>query len=146
MADRIFAGVLFLVAIGYTIIAFTVIRAPFQYDPLGPESWPRILGIVSIPCCLFILAKPAVSSLGLPAKTWGRLAALIVMLLVYSYLFQPLGFILATFAFCLALSLMLGARLVTGLTFSAGIGIVGYFVCTKLLELNLPAGVLTIFR
>ena len=27
MADRIFAGILFLVAIGYTIIAFTVIKS-----------------------------------------------------------------------------------------------------------------------
>lgn len=146
MADRIFAGVLLVVAIGYTIIAFTVIRAPFQYDPLGPESWPRILGLVAIPCILFILARPDVASLGLPAKTWGRLAALIVMLCVYSYLFQPLGFIIATFAFCMALSLMLGAKLLPALAFSAGIGVLGYFVCTKLLELNLPAGVLTIFR
>ena len=146
MADRIFAGVLLVVAIGYTIIAFTLIHAPFQYDPLGPESWPRILGLVAIPCILFILAKPDVASLGLPAKTWGRLAALVVMLFAYSYLFQPLGFILATFAFCMALSLMLGARLVPALAFSAGIGVVGYFLCTKLLELNLPAGVLTIFR
>ncbi|MCE7027749.1 tripartite tricarboxylate transporter TctB family protein [Jiella avicenniae] len=146
MADRIFAGVLLLVAIGYTVIAFTVIHAPFQYDPLGPESWPRILGVVAIPCILFVLAKPDVARLGLPGKTWRRLAALIVMLFAYAYLFQPLGFILATFAFCMALSLMLGARLVPALAFSAGIGIVGYFLCTKLLDLNLPAGVLTIFR
>ncbi|TFF23164.1 tripartite tricarboxylate transporter TctB family protein [Jiella endophytica] len=146
MADRIFAGVLLLVAIGYTIIAFTVIHAPFQYDPLGPESWPRILGIVAIPCILFVLAKPDVASLGVPAKTWGRLAALVMMLFAYAYLFQPLGFILATFAFCMALSLMLGSRLLPALAFSAGIGVAGYFLCTKLLELNLPAGVLTIFR
>lgn len=146
MADRIFAGILLLVAIGYTIIAFTVIKAPFQYDPLGPESWPRILGIVALPCILFILARPDVSTLGVPAKTWGRLAALVVMLWAYAFLFQPLGFILATFAFCMALSLMLGARLVSALVFSGAIGVLGYFVCTKLLEINLPAGVLTIFR
>ena len=146
MADRIFAGVLLLVAIGYTIIAFTVIHAPFQYDPLGPESWPRILGIVAIPCILLILAKPDVASLGLPAKTWGRLAALVVMLWAYAYLFQPLGFILATFVFCMALSLMLGSKIVPALSFSLGIGVVGYFLCTRLLDLNLPAGVLTFLR
>ncbi|TDH36266.1 tripartite tricarboxylate transporter TctB family protein [Pseudohoeflea suaedae] len=146
MADRIFAGILFLVAIGYTIVAFTVIKAPFQYDPLGPESWPRILGIVALPCILFIFARPDVSRLGVPVRTWGRLAALVVMLWAYAFLFQPLGFILATFAFCMALSLMLGARLVSALVFSGAVGVLGYFVCTKLLEINLPAGVLTIFR
>ena len=146
MADRIFAGIMLLVAIGYAIIAFTVIKAPFQYDPLGPESWPRILGLVALPCILFILARPDVSRLGVPAKTWGRLAALVVMLWGYAFLFQPLGLILATFAFCMALSLMLGARLVSALVFSGAVGVLGYFVCTKLLEINLPAGVLTIFR
>lgn len=146
MADRIFAGVLLLVAIGYTIIAFTVIRAPFQYDPLGPESWPQILGLVALPCILFVLARPDVARLDIPAKTWGRLVALVVMLSAYAYLFQPLGFVIATFVFCMALSLMLGSRLVAALTFSATIGVAGYFFCTELLDLNLPAGVLTMLR
>lgn len=146
MADRTFAGVLLLAAIGYTIIAFTAIQAPFQYDPLGPESWPRILGLVAIPCALFIIARPDVVALGVPVRTWGRLGALVLMLLIYAYLFQPLGFVIATFAFCAALSLMLGARVLPALAFSFGIGVFGYLLCTKLLELNLPAGVLTILR
>ncbi|WP_245197537.1 tripartite tricarboxylate transporter TctB family protein [Jiella mangrovi] len=146
MADRIFAGVLLLVAIGYTIIAFTVIRAPFQYDPLGPESWPRILGLVAIPCILFVLVRPDVETFGMPLRTWGRLAALVVMLSGYAYLFQPLGFILATIVFCMALALMLGSRIVPALAFSVGIGLGGYFLCTKLLDLNLPAGILTFLR
>ncbi|MBO0662133.1 tripartite tricarboxylate transporter TctB family protein [Jiella sp. MQZ9-1] len=146
MADRLFAGVLLLVVIGYTVIAFTVIHAPFQYDPLGPESWPRLLGVVGIPCVLYVLAKPDVASFGLPLRTWGRLAALVAMLLGYGYLFQPLGFIIATVAFCMALSMMLGAKLLPALAFSLGIGVVGYFVCTELLDLNLPAGVLTFLR
>ena len=146
MADRIFAGVLLVVAIGYTIIAFTLIHAPFQYDPLGPESWPRILGLVAIPCILFVLAKPDVARLGLPPKTWGRLTALVAMLWIYAYLFQPLGFIIATFAFCMALATMLGSKLLPALAFSLGVGVLGYFLCTRLLDLNLPAGVLTFLR
>ncbi|MBO0904107.1 tripartite tricarboxylate transporter TctB family protein [Jiella sonneratiae] len=146
MADRIFAGVLLLVAIGYTIIAFTLIHAPFQYDPLGPESWPRILGLVAIPCILYVLVRPDVESLGLPARSLGRLAALVAMLLVYAFLFQPLGFVIATFAFCMALSMMLGSRLVPALAFSLGIGLFGYLLCTRLLDLNLPAGILTFLR
>ena len=143
MADRIFAGVLLLVAIGYTIIAFTLIHAPFQYDPLGPESWPRILGIVAIGCLVPLIGRPDVARLGLPAGTWARLAALVVMLFGYAFLFQPLGFVIATFLFCTALSVMLGATVVSALVFGAATGVLGYLLCTTVLDLNLPAGVLS---
>jgi putative tricarboxylic transport membrane protein len=64
------------------------------------------------------------------------------LLFAYAWLFQRLGFILSTFLFCTALSMMLGARLLAALIFGAATGIGGYFVCTGLLALNLPAGVL----
>ena len=143
MADRIFAGVLLLVVIAYSIIAFTVIRAPFQYDPLGPESWPQILGVVSIVCLIPLMLRPEVDSFGLPGRTWKRIVALIVMLFGYAYLFQPLGFVLATFLFCTVLSLMLGASWLRAVVFGLATGVIGFFVCTTLLELNLPAGVLS---
>lgn len=142
MADRIFSVVILLVSTGYVIMAFTVIKAPFQYDPLGPESWPQILGLVAIPCCLYILAKPDVASLNTTQSTALRLLTLLALLFAYAWLFQPLGFILATFLFCFALSSLLGATLKSSVTFGAVSGVVGYFVCTGLLELNLPAGIL----
>ena len=141
MADRIFAGLALAVSLAYAGIAFTLIRAPFQYDPLGPESWPRILGVLAALCALFILVRPDVRSLGVAGGTWGRLAALLVMLALYAWAFQPLGFILATFGFCLALSLMLGAKPVPSLAFAAITGFVGYVVAVNVLDLNLPPGV-----
>ncbi|RFC64175.1 tripartite tricarboxylate transporter TctB family protein [Fulvimarina endophytica] len=140
MADRIFAGILFVVALGYTYIAFFILQAPFQYDPLGPESWPQILGVVALLCLAYILVRPDRDRFDLPLRTGGRLLALFVFLMGYGYLYQPLGFIISTFLFCLALSLMLGARPLAALAFSAATGVVGYVVCTVLLELNLPAG------
>ncbi|RAI03230.1 tripartite tricarboxylate transporter TctB family protein [Acuticoccus sediminis] len=141
MVDRLFAGVLFLVALGYTYIAFTAIKAPFQYDPLGPESWPQLLGIVALLCSGYLFARPEVASFGLKLPTWGRLAILVVLLFGYAELFRPAGFIVATFAFCSLLSLMLGARILPALGFGAATGVVGFFLCTRVLELNLPAGV-----
>ena len=141
MVDRLFAGVLLLVAIGYTYIAFTAIKAPFQYDPLGPESWPQLLGVAAILCTAFLVARPEVASFGLSAPTWVRLAILVVLLFGYSALFRPAGFIVSTFAFCALLSIMLGARILPALVFGAATGVVGFFLCTRLLELNLPAGV-----
>lgn len=142
MADRIFAGLLIALAVSYAVIAFTVIRAPFQYDPLGPETWPRILGTLAAICALYVLVRPDVRTLGVAKGTWARLAILLVLLALYAYAFQPLGFVLSTFGFCLGLSLMLGARPLPALVFAAVTGVLGYIVAVWVLDLNLPAGAL----
>ena len=140
MVDRIFAGVLLIVSLAYSVIAFTVIKAPFQYDPLGPESWPRILSLVAIACLLVIFWKPDATEMGVTTKTWFRLGATIIMLVVYAELYEPLGFILATILFGTALCAMLGANIVRSLTFGVAVGVAGYLLCVTLLDLNLPQG------
>jgi len=140
MVDRIFAGVLLVVSLAYAVIAFTAIKAPFQYDPLGPESWPRILSIVAIACLLVILWKPDTERFGVARQTWFRLAATVVMLLAYAELYEPLGFILSTILFGTALSAMLGAGMLRSLIFGVAAGVAGFLLCVTLLDLNLPEG------
>ncbi|MGB7432246.1 MAG: tripartite tricarboxylate transporter TctB family protein [Ahrensia sp.] len=142
MADRIFHSILLVIAIGYTIIAFTVIKAPFQYDPLGPESWPRLLGILAIACSAWIVIKPDIASLDLTRATLSRIGLALVILSIYAYLFQPLGFVFSTWLFCIALGRMLGAGWLSSVIFGAIAGIGGYLLFTVVLDLNLPAGVL----
>ena len=138
MADRIFAGVLLIVTLAYGAIAFTVISAPFQYDPLGPESWPRILAVVAFLCGLGILFRPDVQGLGVAKPTWVRLVAMLVLLLAYAELYEPLGFIASTFLFAAVVSVMLGARIHHAAFFGVAAGGLGYLLCVVLLELNLP--------
>ncbi|MCV2867456.1 tripartite tricarboxylate transporter TctB family protein [Defluviimonas sp. WL0002] len=140
MVDRIFAGVLLVVSLAYAVIAFTTIKAPFQYDPLGPESWPQILSLVAIACLLVILWKPDATEMGVARATWFRLGATIVMLLAYAELYEPLGFILSTILFGAALCSMLGAGMARSVTFGVAAGIAGYLLCVTLLDLNLPEG------
>ncbi|WOI57963.1 tripartite tricarboxylate transporter TctB family protein [Palleronia sp. LCG004] len=140
MADRIFAGVLLVVSLAYAVIAFTAISAPFQYDPLGPESWPRLLAIVAIVCLLIILWKPDTDSLGVTGRTWFRLAATIILLVAYAELYEPLGFIVSTILFGTTMAAMLGAGILRSAAFGLAAGIAGYLLCVMLLDLNLPAG------
>lgn len=142
MADRIFHSILLVIAIGYTIVAFTVIKAPFQYDPLGPESWPRLLGILAIACSAWIVIKPDIASLELTRATLSRIGLALVILSIYAYLFQPLGFVFSTWLFCIALGRMLGAGWLSSVIFGAIAGIGGYLLFTVVLDLNLPGGVL----
>lgn len=142
MADRIFAGVLLLIALGYTFIAFTVIKAPFQYDPVGPEGWPRLLGLVAILCTGYTVVRPDIASMNITPRTLARLVILVVLLFAYAAAFQPLGFIFSTWIFCSVLGAILGATPVRAVVFGAASGILGYIICTVLLDLNLPAGIL----
>ena len=119
MVDRIFAGVLLIVTLAYAVIAFTAIKAPFQYDPLGPESWPQILSLVAMACLLVILWRPDATEMGVARKTWFRLGATVLMLCAYSELYEPLGFVLATILFGTALCAMLGAGLVRSIVFGS---------------------------
>ena len=122
MANRIFAAVLLVVTLGYAVIAFTAIKAPFQYDPLGPESWPRILSIVAILCLIVILWKPDDEAFDVTRKVWFRLTAAVAMLFGYAELYEPLGFILATILFGTALCAMLGAGMLRSVVFGVAAG------------------------
>lgn len=140
MADRIFAGVLLIVTLAYGYIAFTIIQAPFQYDPLGPESWPQILSVVATLCILGILWKPDTHIIGVAGKTWFRLGAMIILLFAYAELYEPLGFIISTLLFGAVVARMLGATWVRAGIFGLCAGVFGYLLCVVLLDLNLPDG------
>ncbi|MBU2957991.1 tripartite tricarboxylate transporter TctB family protein [Paracoccus sp. 1_MG-2023] len=140
MANRIFAALLLVVTLGYAFIAFAVIKAPFQYDPLGPESWPRILSVVAILCLLTILWRPDAAGFDVTGHVWFRLTAAVALLFAYAELYEPLGFILSTILFGTVLAAMLGATKLRALGFGVAAGIAGYLLCVTLMDLNLPRG------
>lgn len=142
MADRIAALVILVVAGLYGLVAFTAIKAPFQYDPLGPESWPQILSIAAMLCALAVLARPDAEPDWGGGSTLGRLGLALAALVVYAIAFQPLGFLVSTFLFCAGLAWRGGAGAARALLFGLGIAVGGDLLCTRVLELNLPAGVL----
>ncbi|MBK8451715.1 MAG: tripartite tricarboxylate transporter TctB family protein [Thiofilum sp.] len=141
MADRIFAAITLLVVVAYGWAAFMLIKAPFQYDPLGPESWRRILSVIAGLCCLWIIFKPDVAHFDITHNALVRITLMVLLLIGYAYLFEHLGFILATAGFCIGAAYLLGAKPVSALIFGVATGIIGYVVGAKLLALNLPAGI-----
>lgn len=144
MADRIFGCITLAITLIYGFIAFTIIKAPFQYDPLGPEAWPQILSVVAGLCCVYIIIRPDhyQFSKGLGHHTLVRIGIIVVLLLGYAYLFEPLGFILSTTLFCGVLSKLLGATTLQAGLFGIASGAFGYGLCAGLLDLNLPLGVI----
>jgi putative tricarboxylic transport membrane protein len=143
MADRILGCIVLAIALTYAFIAFMVIKAPFQYDPLGPETWPQILSVVAAICCLFIIIWPDGRGFKLPQNTLVRISLVVILLVLYAWLYEPLGFIISTALFCGILTMMLGATLIRAAVFGICFGVIGHFLCVKLLALNLPDGVLS---
>jgi putative tricarboxylic transport membrane protein len=140
MADRLFAGFLLIVTLAYAYIAWTIIQAPFQYDPLGPESWPRILAGATVPCLLYVLWRPDDEPFAVTKYTWFRIGLMVVLLFAYAELYEPLGFIISTILFGTIVALTLGSPRLGALAFGVGSGVFGYLLCVTLMGLNLPEG------
>lgn len=121
-------------------------------DPLGPKAFPRLLGIgLLITAGLLFLeiwrARKAPSEQAEPAADsnkplWGLLGVIVVWTGIYFAVFQPLGYILATTAYLLALMAYFNrgkwmANVLTCVLFS----VVSYLMF-KYLGVSLPQGVL----
>lgn len=140
MPDRIFAAVLLAVTLAYAAFALFSIRAPIQYDPLGPEAWPRLLAAVMVLCLVVLLWRPGGEGFDVDRPTWVRLVVVGALLAGYALLFEPLGFVLSTALFSALTSRLLGAEWGRAALFGMVVGLGGYLVGTGLLDLNLPAG------
>ncbi len=142
MTDRIFAAIALLVVLAYGAIAFTVIRAPFQYDPLGPESWPRILSVVAALCLLAILVRPdRLEGFG-GRRQLLQVGLMVLALVLYAASFQRLGFIVSTALFSGVVAWWTGARPLFAAAYGVLFGVLGYLLFVRVLALNLPAGIL----
>ncbi|ARJ70980.1 tripartite tricarboxylate transporter TctB family protein [Paracoccus contaminans] len=140
MTDRVFAALMLLVTLAYGVIALTAIKAPFQYDPLGPESWPQLIAAVMFLALVLLMWRPTATRFAVDGPGWMRLGVMLALLSAYALAFQPLGFVLSTFFFSALAARSLGAAWRGAVPFGLGMGLGGYVLCAGLLELNLPAG------
>lgn len=138
--DRIFAGVAVILVAIYAYFAFVEISAPIQYDPLGPEGWPRFLATVALLLCVLLLRRPEDRAFTATAATVKRVMFAAALVAGYAVVFEWLGFALATALFCSGFARLLGATRTGALLFGIVTGAGLYVVAVHLLGLNLPPG------
>jgi putative tricarboxylic transport membrane protein len=138
--DRVFACIAILLVGIYGYFAFFDISAPIQYDPLGPEGWPRFLAIMALLLSSYLLWRPVVENFAAAGGTAKRILLSATMLAGYAFTFEWLGFALATTIFCAALARLLGAGRLGAIVFGIVAGVGLYVVAVHLLGLNLPVG------
>jgi len=141
VSDRVFGALMLLLAGAYAWTA-RGFDPGLMSDPLGPQTFPYLLGGVLAVTALYLLARPA------PRPRWPRplhlleMASVVGVLLAYAALLEWLGFLLATTATVTVLGWRLGARLRTAMVTGVGVSLAVYGLFDLLLDLPLPAGLL----
>ena len=139
MSDRIFAAVWLVLCIVGMVFAWQI-QSEYSYEPVGPRPFPLLLlGLMAICAVMMLLRKP--DSVQWPvASTLKKLLALCVMLIVYGWLFERLGFALCTTLLTFGIGMLFGARWWAAALSGAVMGISLFYAFDHLLDVTLPFG------
>lgn len=128
-SDRVFGLVTLCVALAFIASAFQI-QTSFLTDPVGPKSFPILIGSVAAICSLVMILRPDPEP-GWPGlRTFAALGIAVAVLVVYAYALKPLGFIIPTLIATSILSFQIHPRPLPALLSGAGLS-VGLFVLFK---------------
>lgn len=130
-ADRIFGGVMMVVALGY-ILSATGIQTSFMSDPVGPRVFPYLVAGVVMICALAMVLRPDPNAAWPGVQMLGKLALATAVLLAYAYVIRPLGFLVPTAIAAGIISYMISPRVVPAALSGVGLS-VGLYVLFKVI-------------
>lgn len=149
------AGLALLAGSVAVLIAVTTISGRGGYAASGPRFVPLIVAIALIVLSALFLARTFVrpdldlaesSAAEDDATHWATPLLLVVGLVVYVWLLEPLGYPLATALFFIVVARLLGSRsLVRDGVIAIVLGFGLFFAFTQSLGVSLPAGLTPIF-
>lgn len=134
--DRFIALIFLGVSLAYGYESFISIEAgllPFErHETFLPNSLPKVLTVISIALCLFILVfqkgddaqdkKPEIDLHRWRDYHFGQAALLLSGMVAYAFALRPLGFLISTIVFIAGSAFVLGERRWLPMLLSAGIG------------------------
>jgi putative tricarboxylic transport membrane protein len=129
MSDRLFAVVVLIAALAY-IVSAASIPTSFLADPVGPKTFPRIVGSIAALCAVLIIIKPDGNPEWPELRTWFALAIAMLTLVGYAYTLKPLGFLIPTAVAASVLSYQIRPRLLPALLTGLGLA-TGLFIIFK---------------
>ncbi len=132
-------------ALVYFQQSFTIMRG-FAADRLGPAFFPRLLALALAALALTLVVRAVAGrsdASRLPEIRAGRLAAVLVVLVLYAVVLPYFGFLIATPLMLGAVIWLLGLRAWLSLAVTAaGVTVVLWLVFARLLHVLLPTGLL----
>jgi len=143
MSDRIF-GAFGLALAAFFIWGATLIELPFISDPVGPRSFPIIIGALLGLSSLVILLRPDAGPHWPAIGRLAEIAGAVIVMVAYALLLPGFGFVICTAVAAAVLTWRLGTAplwsVVSGVLTSLGI----YAVFHLILGLSLARGPLGI--
>ena len=135
--DRVFGVVVMVGAAGYVAGAFAI-RESFLQDPVGPRTFPILIGGIAFLCGALMALRPDPEPGWPGAATLARLAVAAAITIAFAYALKPLGFLIPGAVASAALAYMITPRplaaAMTGIGLAAGLFVLFRFV----LGLSLP--------
>ena len=139
MSDRLFGGITLLVALAF-IAGATQIEAALIFDSLGPSAFPIIIGVLLAISSVYLILRPDPEPDWPAARRVVEIVLALVVMLAYTFLLEPLGFVLATALAAGLLSWRLGAPPAIAGISGVGIAVGIYVVFHLILGLSLARG------
>lgn len=139
MSERILGGLLLFISIAGIWIARSF-EAPFSYEPVGPRAFPMlILALLGISAIALILEKKSDTTWA-PPPVMKRIGVLFVIVLIYAWLFDKLGFVLATALMVIPIARFFSATWKQAVVGGVGLGVGLFILFDRLLDVALPTG------
>jgi putative tricarboxylic transport membrane protein len=139
MSDRVFAALWLAFCAAVAWLA-REIEAPFSYEPIGPRAFPLLLAGVMAASAAWLLLKPDRQPDWPRGAARLKAAALLAAFLLYAFLFEWLGFGLATALATVAVGRLFGGSWKAVVAGGAGLGVGLWLFFDKLLDVTLPLG------
>ena len=135
-SDRIFGLVMAIVALAY-IASATQIQTSFLSDPVGPKTFPIIIGVVYAISAIFMVLKPDPEPDWPTLRTFGALVIAVAVLVAYAYALKPLGFLMPTAVAAGVLSFQISPKTKTAVLSGLGLSIGLFLIFKYALDLGL---------
>ncbi len=137
---RIFSILLFALCSFLTYQSLGI-NTEFSYEPLGPRPFPLIaLNLIALGAIFlfFFFEKTEIRwpDLALGKKT----LFLVIILFIFAFLFEYLGFIFSSMIFIFVASLIFKAKWLYALIFSVIGSLLFYYLFDDLMQITLPLG------
>ena len=155
MQQLIVAGIATLVGILYVFMTGRIFVSPLS-DPSGPKAYPYLLaGLLLVG--VGVLASEGLAARRAAARTSAQpdddgriqlwpLVPVVIWTGVYFLAFEPLGYMLSTTFYLIALMWLFNpGKHVANITTAVSFSVITYLILVKLLEAQLPAGILSRF-
>ena len=118
------------------------LEPPFSYEPVDPKAFPLLLAFIIALCGVRLIVKGGGEVAANPPGATARIVAMVGILAAYAWLFQWLGFIVATACMAILVGRLFGASWKQAVLGGVGMGVGLFLLFDLALDVVLPHGIL----